>query len=677
MKKLYGNPAKPAALPSGKRKDGMSVLGVDTPAAGRLIAPSAPAVVSGAGAGSFEHKIPTSSLNGIYIYDLATGVNSFINPQYTRLTGYTLENLKALKGAGLFTLVHPEDQKRAAVHREHIGRAGDDQTLEIDYRFKRSDGRWMWCLAKEAVFERDGQGRVLRIIGALLDITDRKTTDAKFQHDRELLQKLIDTIPVMITIYDPDLQRFRFNPEFRRVLGWSEHDLNGGDPMEKFYADPSERAAARQFMESLETGWRTFKVTAGDGGTVESSWANIRLSDDTWVGVGIDVRERTAQLKATVAALENEMLVRQELENKLRQWSRVFMDAADPIIIEDLSGTIIDMNREAERKFGWKRQELIGKSILSLIPPARHQRAESLRASCRRGKEVRNWEGVRQDQKGRVFSVLLTAFPLLDESGNIISVATIAKDITLRKQMERELEKSHEHLRELSRKSIEALENDRRTTAKELHDSIGASLAAIKFRLEEIVEQIVQEPEIATASLGQTISYLQTAIKETKQIAAQLRPTILDDLGLLSTIAWYTRQFLEQFSDIQLTPQIEVQEEDIPDTLKIVIYRVLQESLHNAAKHSEATQIYISLKSEADRIVLEVADNGCGFDVQKTLSRGNPLSGYGLASMIERAEIVGGSLTIDSSFSKGTRIKMILSRVPYASRVRLDEAGRL
>ena len=390
----------------------------------------------------------------------------------------------------------------------------------------------------------------------------------------------------------------------------------------------------------------------------------------------IKVRERTAQLEDTVKALENEMQARKDLENQLRQWSRVFMDAADPIIIENLSGTIIDMNREAEREYGWRRGELIGKSIRSLIPSEQYSWADRLRERCRRGEEARNWEGLRLDQRGRILSVLLTAFPLLDESGKIISLATIAKDITRRKQVERELDISRQYLQKLSRNSIEALENDRRTTAKELHDSIGASLAAIKFRLEDIVDEIARTPQKAAASLSETITYLQEAITETKQISAKLRPTILDDLGLLSTITWYLRQFTEQFGNIKLTQHIEVREEDISDTLKIVIYRVLQESLHNAAKHSDAAEIRIGLKSDSDRFVLEVADNGCGFDVQKTLSRLDPLSGYGLASIRERAEIVGGSLAIDSSPGEGTSIKMILPQAPYVSKIILDEGSQ-
>jgi PAS domain S-box-containing protein len=441
-------------------------------------------------------------------------------------------------------------------------------------------------------------------------------------------------------------------------------------------------------MATLESGWRTFKVTAKDGGTVESSWANIRLSDDTQVGIGIDiterkraeaglkkardnleetVRERTGQLQATVTALENEMQARSELENQLRQWSRVFMDAADPIVIEDMSGIIIDMNREAEREYGWQRGELIGKSIRSLIPHDHYPWADRLRKRCRSGEEVRNWEGVRQDQKGRIFSVLLTAFPLLDDDGDIVAIATIAKDITRRKQMERELKASQKHLQELSRRSIEALESDRQTTAKELHDGIGASLAAIKLRLEGIVEEIAQNPQQAAATLEESIAYLQDTIRETKQISAKLRPTMLDDLGLLSTITWYMRQFSEKFGNIQLRRRIEAREEDIPESFKILIYRVLQGSLHNAVKYNQAKEVYISLKTDPHQIVLEVADNGNGFDIDEVLSRHDPLNGYGLTSMQEHAEIADGSLTIDSTPGEGTCIKMILPQVPYAS----------
>jgi signal transduction histidine kinase len=164
------------------------------------------------------------------------------------------------------------------------------------------------------------------------------------------------------------------------------------------------------------------------------------------------------------------------------------------------------------------------------------------------------------------FSARITAFPLSDESGKPVAVATIAKDITSRKQMESELEKSQQCLWDLSLKSIEALESDRRNVVRELHDSIGGSLAAIKFGLEGSAKEIAPTHENAAKSLEKSISYLTDTIKETKRIAANLRPLGLDDLGLLSTIDWHTRQFSQQYGNIRLIKQIDICEEEIPDS---------------------------------------------------------------------------------------------------------------
>jgi len=337
------------------------------------------------------------------------------------------------------------------------------------------------------------------------------------------------------------------------------------------------------------------------------------------------------------------------------------MDAADPIIIENLSGTIFDMNREAERAYKWKRQELIGKSIKSIIPQECHQRAEQMRRYCLNGEEVRNWEDLRQDQLGRNFFVMVTAFPLNDESGKPAAIVTIAKDITFRKQMEEELKKSHQRLQDLSLKSIEALEFDRRNVSRELHDSIGGSLAAVKFGLEEIVEKITQRPDQTAESLGKYIAYLADIIKETKRITANLRPLSLDDLGLLATIDGLIRQFRQQYSNIEVINQIDICEEEIPDSLKIVVYRILQEALNNCAKHSMADTVHVSLRKKGNEIEFELKDNGCGFNVEEVLNRDDPLIGDGLQNMQERAEICGGLFCLDTKPGAGTTIRLQFS----------------
>ncbi|UCD78199.1 MAG: PAS domain-containing protein [Desulfobacterales bacterium] len=521
------------------------------------------------------------------------------------------------------------------------------------------------------------------------------------EHQHLTLQQLAEletiyrSIPLGLCVFDTDFRFVRINDRMAQINGIPASEHIGRTPHEVVpdLAAQAEKIFYRvlgseQPVLDVELSGTT-SARPSDQRTWVAHWLPLKDSTGKVIGVSVvaeDITERkqaeavskrtqenlgkevvarTAELEATIAALENEMQERIELENQLRQWSRVFMDAADPIIIEDLAGIITDLNLEAERVYGWHRHELIGKSIFSLIPSAQHEQARQLRERCRRGEEVRDWESIRQGRSGQLFFVLLTAFPLFDESGNVQSLATITKDITLRKQMETELKESRRHLREVSRKSIEVLESDRQTTAKELHDSIGASLAAIKFSLEGIAEEIAAESEKAAASLAISISHLLDTIKETKRISAKLRPSMLDELGLLATVKWYLRQFSEQFSNIRFRTHIDAREEDIPEQHKIVIYRVLQESLHNAAKHSQAGQVDITLKSAAHQVVLEVADDGCGFDVQKNRSPSDPTSGYGLASMKERAEIVGGSFDIESSPGKGTHIKMVLSPSEY------------
>ena len=372
------------------------------------------------------------------------------------------------------------------------------------------------------------------------------------------------------------------------------------------------------------------------------------------------VKERTVELEDAVTKLENEISERKSIQTKLHQLSRVFRDAGDPIIIEDLSGTIVEINREAERNYGWSRDELIGKSIKNLLLPDRYQFAWELRQQCLAGHEVRNWEGYRVDKYGRVFPILVTAFPLMDENGRIEFVTTITKDISILKNLELELRDSERRLKEFSRKSIEALEADRKAVSRELHDSIGGNLAAIKFALESIVKKIVEKPVAATTSLEKTISHLAETIKDCKRISANLRPEIIDDRGLLATIDWHIRQFSQHYSQIKIIQQIDVDEQEVPEPLKIVIYRVIQEALNNAAMHSKADTIYIRLKKSGNYFEAEMEDNGRGFDLKEVTDRGDRISGYGLKSMRERVEITGGSFSVHSLLTTGTRINIRL-----------------
>ena len=130
-----------------------------------------------------------------------------------------------------------------------------------------------------------------------------------------------------------------------------------------------------------------------------------------------------------------------------------------------------------------------------------------------------------------------------------------------------------------------------------------------------------------------------------------LRPSILDDLGILATLSWFCREFQKIYSHLQVQNQIDIQEQDVPEPLKIVIFRVLQEAMNNIAKHSRGEQVSLALRRINGTVVLTIRDNGIGFDLK------NSRRGLGLSSMKERAELSGGSFTVESSIGKGTLIR--------------------
>jgi signal transduction histidine kinase len=226
-----------------------------------------------------------------------------------------------------------------------------------------------------------------------------------------------------------------------------------------------------------------------------------------------------------------------------------------------------------------------------------------------------------------------------------------------RLRVEIELRESESQLRELSAALLNAQERERKLIAQEIHDSMGASLAAIKFKVENVLNEIYDDNPQAMVALESVIPIIQETIEEGRRIQMSLRPSMLDDLGLLATINWVCRQFESTYSNIHIKREIDIEEHEVPDSLKIVIYRVLQEALHNIAKHSKADRVNLMLRKMGAAVELGVQDNGQGFDPGEAQSRIGTGRGLGLDSMRERAGLSGGSFSIESSKGAGTVIR--------------------
>jgi signal transduction histidine kinase len=226
-----------------------------------------------------------------------------------------------------------------------------------------------------------------------------------------------------------------------------------------------------------------------------------------------------------------------------------------------------------------------------------------------------------------------------------------------RLKVEIELRESESHLRELSSQLLNAQEKERRLVAQEIHDSLGSSLAATKFKVETAIKEVGKNHPQTRAVLGSILPMLQETIQETRRIQTNLRPPMLDDLGILPTISWFCRQYESNYSGIRIKQEISIKEEEVADSLKTVIFRVSQEALNNIAKHSKASEVLLQVSKIEQVIEHVIGDNGQGFNPLEAHSRTGATRGQGLLGMQELVELSGGSFAVESSIGRGTVIR--------------------
>lgn len=220
----------------------------------------------------------------------------------------------------------------------------------------------------------------------------------------------------------------------------------------------------------------------------------------------------------------------------------------------------------------------------------------------------------------------------------------------------RALKRSARRLRTMSAKLIHAQENERKKIARDLHDNIGSNLTAIKFGLENVL-RLYGSPDAENDPLQDMVSLLKRSISELRNIYSEIRPAMLDDLGLIKTLQWYCRRIGMLSPEIQIDLRVAVKEPEMPDELKIVVFRILQEALSNTTKYARADRVAVGLEKRNGQLVFEVRDNGIGFDLETAMEEADcDNCGMGLENMRERAEFFGGMFQVNSREGEGTTI---------------------
>ncbi|HXZ49424.1 MAG TPA: PAS domain S-box protein [Usitatibacter sp.] len=343
---------------------------------------------------------------------------------------------------------------------------------------------------------------------------------------------------------------------------------------------------------------------------------------------------------------------------------RGILDSAmDAIITVDERQHIVLFNRAAEDVFGCPRDEAIGAPLAWFIPERfREDHAQLMRrfgdtgALSRRMGAQRIVMGLRRN--GEEFPIDASISHITEEGSHYYTV--ILRDVTERTKAEEALRDSREEIRSLALTASAAREQEKSRIARELHDELGQALTALKIDVGWLRGHLGAVPDVVTSKLGSMQVLLDGTVAATRRISSDLRPLMLDDLGLAAACEWLADSF-RQRTGTPCELVLGAGDLDLPDPYSTAVFRVLQESLTNVAKHSGATRVEATLERTGDTVTLTVRDNGCGFAPAVPRKDGS----YGLLGLRERAHLLGGSVRVESAPGQGTFVEM---RLPIGER---------
>lgn len=388
-----------------------------------------------------------------------------------------------------------------------------------------------------------------------------------------------------------------------------------------------------------------------------------------------------------------DVTARKMAEEDSARLAAIVNSSSDAIIGSYPNGIITSWNDGAEKIFGYSAGEIVGCPITQLIPSDRRQQDEQVISRIMRGERVGHFDTVRVAKDGRRLNMSVTISPVLTAAGKIVGVSRVLRDITERKRAERAkhrlevltasnrkleqeivrrktveqgLKKSEQQkdqllseVRQLSYQILHVQEEERKRISRELHDVIAQTLVGIHAHVEALTLKVAHNPRNLQQQITRTRRLLKKSLAIVRRFALELRPTVLDDLGLIPALHSFMRNFMKQ-TGVRARLKTFAEVEHLPIVKRTVLYRVAVEALNNVASHAQASRVEVSIKLLPDCICMEIKDDGQSFDVARVLRKKGDKR-LGLLGMRERLEMIGGEFSIESTPGRGTTVTAKIS----------------
>lgn len=516
-----------------------------------------------------------------------------------------------------------------------------DEEMEII----TSTGKRVWVRAiGEAV--RDDKGNIVKVNGAFQDISQRKQIENEFLESELNFHRSISESPVGIRIVTTEGKTIYANKAFL--------DITEFNSLEEFTGTPSiKRYTPESYFQHQQR-----KKERKSGGDVFNYEISIVCKNDKIKHVKVSRKEVLWNGTKHFQVINMDITDQRNAEEQLRILSQAVEQSPDAISITNPQGIIEYVNPKTIQLTGYSAEELI--NVKTSIFKSGKTSKEKYAQLWQTIKSGNIWSGELHNKKksGELYWESTTISPIFDTTGQITHFLSIKEDITDRKRAEIILSKSEEQLRKFASHLQNVREEEKVALAREIHDDLGQILVVLKIEM-GLLKQHVQKNNATAGSqemlekFDNLVALIDKTIKTARRIMNGLRPELLELLGFVGATKAYLKQFEERY---ELTFEFTCEPADIElnSQQALALFRILQEALNNIVRHAKASLVKIQLRNEADKLIMEISDNGTGFDKNNS---GRPDS-YGMIGMKERVVLLEGKLDITTEIGKGTCVRV-------------------
>ena len=489
------------------------------------------------------------------------------------------------------------------------------------------------------------------------EILKRKAVQNALEESETRYRSLYNHTPAMLHSIDRQGHIVSVSDYWLEIMGYQREDVIGKNLTDFFTETSRKYAEDVVFPEFFRTGVCKdipYQFQTADGSVIDILLSAVAERDHAGtpmrsLAVSIDVSEHNRAQRALQMAQEELGRYTRGLEKQVQERTReitsILRYTPDVVSIKDRDGNYTLINACFEKILGRSNEEVIGMSDADIFPGdvARQFRENDLKVL----RERRSFQFDEQmpHGDGTIHYYLSVKFPFYGEDGEASGVCEISTDIT-------EVKKAQDQLRRLSGSIMASQEKERAAIARELHDELGQVLTALRMDSVWMSKRLIDlDPQAATRARDMC-RLIDKNIEDVRGMAIRLRPGVLDDLGLVAALEWYTTD-IERRSEVLCSFEHQVIP-PIGDAVATAAYRIAQEALTNAVRHARAASVSVTLEVVGHRLVLVVKDDGQGFDIDAIAES----EGIGVAGMQERANLVRGRFRVRSSPGQGTEIRL-------------------